>query len=277
MAYIKQVTIEHHQVPESRLVHMMDATGNAYLNAPISQTESKYPIIIFSPGYLTPPQSYTALLEDLASHGYIVVGMSHAKFPPLEEELKMPMGDFHQIWEDNVSRLIRDLPHLGTQVPVLSKADIGKLGLVGHSFGGSTSLQVCEKEPLCKCAADIDGFLHAKHPVHKLHKPSLALMANDPMKNMTPADKEKDAALLKLFKSAKGVAPMEYIEIEKMNHFSFTDAWILLPHIAEKTATISGEKGIEVSRKILAWFFDKNLKGLTQEFPQVKNVELKKR
>ena len=282
LALMKQVTIDQHKIPESQLVNMMSATNNSYLNAPVLKNDKKYPVIIFSPGHYSPPQSYTALLEDMASHGYIVLSISQAKFPPVEEEIKMEDKKFHKIWEDNVHSLIQKLPQLKKNNSILEQANLTRIGLTGHSFGGSVSLQVCEQNTQCKCAINIDGYLKAKRKPKKLFKPSLALMANDRVKVLVLASEEElkedkvlGDELIKLFNRSKDSGPSKYIEIDKMNHFSFTDVWLLLPHLAKKEKTISGEDGTITTRKILLWFFNKILKNKEKKFPNFKFVKIK--
>ena len=81
--------------------------------------------------------------------------------------------------------------------------------------------------------------------------------------------------LIELFNRSKESGPSKYLEIDKMNHFSFTDTWLLLPHLAKKEKTISGEDGIITTRKILLWFFDKTLKNKEKKFPNFKSVKVK--
>lgn len=50
---------------------------HSYLNADLSDKVSKYPIILFSGGYLSFPGQNTVLMENLASQGYIVFSISH--------------------------------------------------------------------------------------------------------------------------------------------------------------------------------------------------------
>jgi hypothetical protein len=52
-------------------------TTHAYLDAPAIAARSKLPLLVFSHGYTGAGSSHTALLEDLASHGYIVVSIVH--------------------------------------------------------------------------------------------------------------------------------------------------------------------------------------------------------
>src|SRR5262245_61831068 len=44
---------------------------HALLNAKISSASKQYPLLVFSPGFGEYSLTYSALLEDLASHGYI--------------------------------------------------------------------------------------------------------------------------------------------------------------------------------------------------------------
>ena len=50
---------------------------HAELDAPPAATRGKLPLLVFSHGYTGVPSSYTALLEDLASHGYAVLSVVH--------------------------------------------------------------------------------------------------------------------------------------------------------------------------------------------------------
>src|SRR5215813_8874 len=51
--------------------------SHAIAGARISSAEPSYPALIFSPGNQTNVATYAAQIEDLASHGYIVIGIDH--------------------------------------------------------------------------------------------------------------------------------------------------------------------------------------------------------
>ncbi len=55
-------------------------TTHATLDAPVATIDGGLPVLVFSHGYLGLPGDYTALMEDLASHGYAVFSVTH----PLE-------------------------------------------------------------------------------------------------------------------------------------------------------------------------------------------------
>src|SRR5439155_7103170 len=50
---------------------------HAALDAPPLAGRSKLPLLLFSHGYTGLASAYTALLEDLASHGYVVLSVVH--------------------------------------------------------------------------------------------------------------------------------------------------------------------------------------------------------
>jgi predicted dienelactone hydrolase len=52
-------------------------TTHATLDTPVASVAGGLPVVIFSHGYLALPSDYTALMEDLASHGYAVFSVTH--------------------------------------------------------------------------------------------------------------------------------------------------------------------------------------------------------
>ncbi len=56
---------------------LASVTTHATLDAPPAATPSRFPVIVFQHGYTGLPSSHTALLEDLASHGWAVLNVIH--------------------------------------------------------------------------------------------------------------------------------------------------------------------------------------------------------
>src|SRR6478736_2660703 len=50
--------------------------SHAYPDAPLALDRARYPVLVFSPSGF-PPISLAAILEEIASHGYVVVGINH--------------------------------------------------------------------------------------------------------------------------------------------------------------------------------------------------------
>ena len=54
-----------------------DVLTHSWLDAPVARAASLLPVLLFSHGYLAMPSDYTALMEELASHGYAVFSIAH--------------------------------------------------------------------------------------------------------------------------------------------------------------------------------------------------------
>lgn len=67
----------------------MKTRSHAFTGARVSGAEKRYPVIVFSHGLGRVSAHYTTFLENLASHGYIVVGVDS---PFFSSAFKMPDG-----------------------------------------------------------------------------------------------------------------------------------------------------------------------------------------
>jgi platelet-activating factor acetylhydrolase isoform II len=52
-------------------------------NAAVSREKPIFPVLLFSPGFGAMATEYTAVLEDIASHGYVVVAINPTDFAPV--------------------------------------------------------------------------------------------------------------------------------------------------------------------------------------------------
>jgi hypothetical protein len=76
---------------------------HSFENAPVDSSNSTYPIIIFSQAGFS-VLSYSAIIEEIASHGYIVVGINHTYDAPvtvLSDGRVIPL--VLNIWKGSIS------------------------------------------------------------------------------------------------------------------------------------------------------------------------------
>ena len=64
-------------VPPNSFDDLAGVKTHSTLDAPPATSGRKLPVLLFSHGYTGIPSAYTALLEDLASHGYAVLSVVH--------------------------------------------------------------------------------------------------------------------------------------------------------------------------------------------------------
>lgn len=155
--------------------------------------EGGYPVILFSPGFGQPPLFYTATLEDLASHGFVVVGVYHpysngiTVFPdgrvvlqndagshaeaslgrefatkpsatPAADDAAGSSSDVGSVWVRDVQFVLDQLHRLNAEDDLLAgRLDLARVGIFGHSFGGATAIRTVQVDPRFLAGINMDG------------------------------------------------------------------------------------------------------------------------
>jgi hypothetical protein len=171
-----------------------DVATHATLGTPISAAQKTWPVLLFSPGLSMPREMYTALCVDLASRGYVVVALSAPyesavsvlsggqvvgqtthpdvmgppPHPALERLIGIRAAD-SSFALDQLSRLAQHEPNS----PLAGHLDLGHVGIVGHSMGGATAVQVMAGDRRFKVGVNLDGKLFGAEPDARLDRPFL--------------------------------------------------------------------------------------------------------
>lgn len=147
------------------------------LNARPAHTEPGYPVVLLSPGNGTNVEFYAAIAEELASHGYIVVGVNHpydvaavtladgavARFAAGpsggEEREEWVAGRIAQRVAD-VRFAVDQLEKINIQEdsPFAKRLDLTRLGVMGHSLGGITAAEACRTDARFQACLNFDGI-----------------------------------------------------------------------------------------------------------------------
>jgi hypothetical protein len=166
------------------------ATGkvlsHAQDNIPILKTARKLPILLFSPGLGIVSAAYSIQLEDLASHGYVVVAVDHPYDSPLltltdgtlipfDQETwneRQPPGpptlagmkfavERQEDWVRDSTFVLREMQSRSSD-PFLQALDFGRIGAFGHSFGGVVAIKLCQRESSVQACVNEDGEMSGK-------------------------------------------------------------------------------------------------------------------
>ncbi|KAI6080649.1 hypothetical protein F4821DRAFT_251053 [Hypoxylon rubiginosum] len=188
-------------------------TTRARLNAALASDISGFPVVIFSHGFGFTRGLYSALLQDLASWGWIVAAVDHPYDAAIVEypdgrtvearnwswPLDPPVRELDL--ETRVADLLFVLEELGggTQVvgaeesilelydkqqraegtsesdTLLFALNVSRCVALGHSFGGATAVQILANSSAVIAAADLDGFLYGPVIDQGTEKPVLVL------------------------------------------------------------------------------------------------------
>lgn len=152
----------------------------------IATTDHPFPLLMFSPGLGLSPYLYSAQLEDLASHGYIIAGIEHPEdtlATVLPDGKVLPFNSalwsHHpavqaqaQFYAERAQLLAKDVSFVISQLLLLShqstsmwhnKIDEAHLGAFGHSQGGRVAGAACLLDHRINACLNEDGTFDPSH------------------------------------------------------------------------------------------------------------------
>jgi dienelactone hydrolase len=241
---------------------------------PIANSENKFPLIIYLPG-IGSEDLHNLYLEELASHGYIIVAIE----PPMDilvtvfsseqivqldptlakavkennrEEIYKYRDEAHKRWSKYIEFAISKLKELNEDKQSLfyQKLDLDNIGVMGHSHGGAVALDFCQKNKLCRAGINMDGWTKTYNSMEHFDIPFLFMLSEG-------MDQPGMQELLKNNQRPD----YEQIVIEGAEHGSFSDG--ILQKNLRQILGISKENYNQVRKEISkknVSFFDKYLK-----------------
>ncbi|MFJ4186634.1 alpha/beta hydrolase family protein [Kitasatospora sp. NPDC089509] len=260
------------------------------------------PVVLYSPGLGDPRSWGTALVEDLASRGYVVVTVDHTHeasevafpdgrlatsvFPAL---LRRPGPDTGAVLRRSLRTRVDDTRFVLDELSGLRRRpglptglggspDLDRVGMVGHSAGGSTALQAMHDDPRIAAGINLDGRLHLPGPDGRtgvllpglarngLDRPFLLMGSRNP----DSGSHHRQPGWEALRRHSTGWCAD--LTLEGSRHGSHTDASSLLPQLARQGAigadALAGDLGDVhpdraelATRCYVASFFDRWLRG----------------
>lgn len=188
--------------------------SHAITNAPVVAGKGQFPVLIFSHGGGIPVLYYTAMIEDLVSHGYVVAAVEHTfdggtvVFPDgrivsqsgWDEDAKRTKEEqaaFHaaryRVGARDNSFVLDQLEKIKTSVlsgvpaSLQGRLDTKMVGAVGHSLGGMISVVSVREDKRFRIGLNLDGGLDAGQTYGALHQPVFA-MYGDARKPQQPGE-----------------------------------------------------------------------------------------
>jgi len=254
----------------------------------ISSEQRSYPVVIMRAGGGALTTNFTTLAEDLASHGYIVVGFDApyrtvvVVLPANRVVIRPPANDPENLPGDQANRLINRLLPMWTsdtkfvvsQLQRLNAADpsgnftgrldMQRLGMFGHSFGGATALQFCHDDRRCKAGIDIDGAPYGSVVQEGLKQPFMIVLSDHSRELSDPASRQIHADIQSIYDRLPNGRVL--ITIRGANHFSFSDQMLLKSHYVIRllrlfgVGALDGRRGLAITAECVHTFFDVYLK-----------------
>jgi predicted dienelactone hydrolase len=272
-------------MPSFFLDHLALVKMPAYKESKIAATEDGYPVILFSHGWNGFNAQNTGQAIQLASYGYVVVGVQHpygavitvfndgtiahnnpSALPsgaPDEEYEAAAQTLVHQ-WADDLgyaTDFLEDQTN-DPESPFYKSLDLARLGVYGHSTGGGAAIQFCGTDSRCKALLGMDPFMR---PISVEVLESGVTQPAFFMFSQRWADDTDSRNNLLFYKFVSNVPEtFGMISIDGTAHYDFSDLPLLSP-LAPRLGLkgpISGKRVTTIINDYLLSFFNATLKGV---------------
>jgi dienelactone hydrolase len=231
----------------------------------------KLPLVVLSPGFTKQVSTLTSLAEDLASRGYVVVGIDHTyenyatTFPNgrvaecLACDSETDPGFGTRVVQGRAADVSFVLDQLPSKWDGSDLIHLSRIAMVGPSIGGATAMAAMLKDSRVRAGINMDGTMYARIPKSGFARPFL-LMGT---KEHTPGSRrdnswDRDWKLLTGWK--------RWLVLSGTEHQSFTDSPLLAGALGiEPTyGVLPAARSAELTRTYVAAFLDHHLQGKRQ-------------
>ncbi|GJD21016.1 carboxylic ester hydrolase [Rivularia sp. IAM M-261] len=260
---------------------------NAIPKASIANALKRYPVVIFSPGFGSTPRFYTNQIEQLASHGYVVVAINPTYEAPIlfpggrvitqstifnfskanQTKIDSTFNEAVKIRAKDVSFVLDELARINrkdSQGIFTGRLDLNRVGIMGHSLGGDTAIEAMWRDGRIKAGINMDGgsygtLLSSKNK-SSLNRPFL-VMSHD----------GADNALQLFYQRQKANAYR--LTLRGSKHNTFMDFGLILPafkahstaqsksQIEQSIGSIKPQRAANIISAYTLAFFNQYLKG----------------
>jgi predicted dienelactone hydrolase len=248
-----------------------------------------HPVLLYSPGSSEMRSDATALVENLASEGYVVVAIDHTHESEFVEfpHGQVVRGTFVDTGPASNERALRvrvadsrfvldQLSVLDHRGPFAGRLDLARVGMFGFSLGGATTAATMLADPRLHAGADLDGSLYGPVVHEGLQRPFLLMLSP------IPASFKKrcgaSCAHLSVFHFFRAFyshlrGPRYAVELADSGHESFEDSVWIKPQLAPiapaaarqfDVGSINERAAVTTVTGYLTAFFDRYLRDTPQ-------------
>jgi len=295
-------------LPAFTLSHLGLVQTHALLEAKLSDSEKRYPVLIFSHGMIGYRNQNMFQMEELASYGYIVIGIDYAYeaaasvYPDGRVALSKisrtltsnaQYEEHIPLWTDDATFVLNQVEALNRNDSAgrfTGRIDLERIGMLGHSFGGAVTVQMMKKDDRVKAALSMDGGFYGSPFSEKgLGKPFFMMYSEETYNKVMIAYDDVAKQLGGISREAFEAPRKEYIQnsgralaggglsllIPGSKHGSYTDLTLFSPLLGLGSA--DPRRDHRIVNEFSVAFFDRYLKGkdnsalqaLAAKYPEV--------
>jgi hypothetical protein len=245
--------------------------GHSRLGSPFSRALSRAPALVFSTGRVMAPYDYTAIAEDLASHGWVTVGVASPGLSRFHRDDGDPIAPMpatpirflqhfdsadvflepmaHAVAAD-LRFVVRKLELVDRTDPILrGYLDLGRLAMMGHSNGALGASRACAEDGRCRAFLGIEGTQTRELRKQGVGKPYGLLISDQSL--------GYDAENVYRELGTRPGSAYTVVIVKGAGHNSATDLLLIRPSLFHYP--IAPARGVEIARDAIRAFLDRNL------------------
>ena len=276
------IKLQGYDVPEIFTNQIGNVKCNSWEDA-LPVLGKKYPILIFSHGHGGLRTQNTNQVEELVSHGYIVISVDHTydagfvEFPDGEVVYSYtsrpndePIIETPEQFYTRFSYRVDDIDFVINQIDIFEKYDVkissimdkSNIGVFGHSFGGLTSVYAAYFNKKVKSCFVLDGWFEPLHDsliFANLNKPLMHIGQNNKGEKQFWNDLNFEK-MNNFITSNSDLSIM--IDIPGSNHYDYTD-FTYFSYVAKKldfSGSVHTKIMAQIMNETLLDFFNYTLK-----------------
>jgi pimeloyl-ACP methyl ester carboxylesterase len=253
----------------------------------IAADKARYPVILFSHGLGNTHLSYLSIIEDLVSHGNIVIAADHTHGPSLTYfpdgssvkrdsnrfgasgdpgYFQRAMIEHSRFWAEDMSRALERI--VGGEVAQLprtirTRMDLDRVVYFGHSYGGLAAVHAARVDSRIKGAVNLDGLVMNRYAV--------PVTADVPLLVLNSEKRDETGTYM---------PAARVISVRGSHHSTFADLQWLSDHFATQQPpqqpALTGLYSIQMTREVLRLFLgcvlERRCEALDDKLKQIRLV-----
>ena len=229
------------------------------------------PVIVYVPGLGGRRFNNTALAQELASHGYVVVAVDDTQ-PSVGFDFGSEAGIQRTLIEGDrkvrlqardIENVIDALAKLNTSPSSVlnDRLALRRVGVLGFSFGGAVAAEIARSDRRVAAAVDLDGSIFGDARLDGVTKPFLFMTGRNEDESVFEQafDRENMGSIVRGLERHGGYM----VTIDGMDHLNFSDAGVLPSLRHTGVGPIDGARGSGIIARHVLGFFDRYLGGGT--------------
>lgn len=270
LSSVSQALVESGEVKWWEVFGLRFIRSGSPLDASPLKIEDQFPVMIFSPGNGTNIEFYASLAGEIASHGYVVVGINHPYDVPAvalsdgdiaryDKDQWLLDAQAHQVYiAERIKVRIVDilfalgqLEEMSSSGPFAGFMDMDSVAVAGHSLGGIAASEACKVDLRFKACLNFDG-LQRGGPF------SMEEGAIPPQQPFLFLTKESQLHP-KILERFENMTESYWVVVHGASHQSFTDGPSLQPSLVP--VSNQADRLMDLIQEYSLAFLDHTLKG----------------